>query len=87
MKPEAAIRQERLDLTAADGGVFFEGDQQLVFGGKPEDEVAVDRLDEAHVGHRRVELLADLQRGAEHAAEGEQGAALAGAADFTLADR
>lgn len=69
---------------AAYGGVFLEGDQQVVSGGELQDEVAVDGLDEAHVGHRRVKLFAHLQGRAEHAAEGEQRAALALATDLKI---
>ena len=56
-----------------------------------DDELDVERLDEAHVGDRRVELLRRGERRVQHAAEREErdaaAAPRAGAADLALADR
>ena len=46
----------------------------------------VERLDEAHVGHRRVELVTGRHARCHHGTEGQDGDALALALEFALAD-
>ena len=54
-------------------------------GGKAEDELAIDRLDESHVGHGGVELRRGRERGCQHRAEGEDRHALAFPPDLSAA--
>ena len=70
-----------------DQGILFDADQQRMFPRQFNNQLAVDRFDEAHVGHGGIEFFAGFQRRCQHAAEGQQGDVLAAAADFALADR
>ena len=58
---------------------------------KPFDQIGIERLHEAHVGHCRVELLCRGKRRMQHAAEGENrdamATAFAFAAQLSFADR
>jgi len=51
--------------------MLLDGDQQLVGFGEPAQQLEVERLDEAHVGDRRVELDGGFERRPQHRAEGE----------------
>ena len=65
---------ERLAHRAAGAAhdlVLFDGDEQLVVRRELVDQLDVQRLHEAHVGHRRVERLGRLQRRLQHRAERE----------------
>ena len=54
---------------AADEGILFDADKQRMFRSQLCDQFAVDRFDEAHVGHRGVEHLAGFERRAKHSLE------------------
>ena len=76
---------------AAGDDILFDRHQIIVRFRQPFDQLDVDRLDEAHVGHHRVDFLTGGKRGVQHAAESEYRDALCPAlglaSQLALADR
>src|SRR5690606_31244301 len=68
-------------------GSFFDADKGLVVPGEFQNQLCVDRLDEPHVDHGGVELLAGLQCSGKQCAEGPNGDALAATTHNALAHR
>ena len=70
---------------AAHHAAFLDGDQGLVAARQLQHQGLVQRLDEAHVGHRAVQLLGRLQRRVQQRAEGQDRDPLAGAPQHAAA--
>src|SRR3984957_8271531 len=56
---------------AADDGVLLDRDDGAMTRGKRQDQLLVERLDEAHVDQRGIQALGDLAGGVDQRAEGQ----------------
>jgi len=81
---ESLACEDFRDRTAGPSGddVFLDGHQRFVSASQIRDELGVERLDEAHVGHRCVDFLGRCERWMQHTAEREDGDAVRTPARF-----
>ena len=71
MVPAAISASAYRTARASGDDVLFDSDERGMLRREPHEQVDVERLDEPHVDHRRVERFAGGERRLQHAAERE----------------